>query len=342
MAGMLLDRRALLASIGAAAFAGTGDLAQAAAAPKTAMRRWYPDYQARDIDIVDYQEFRVRGCDARFRGPGFDPFAAKRGSFFTCLGAAQTYGCFSGRPFPARLADRIGVRALNLGIGGAGPGFYLINPSLIDAANRGRFVILQAMAARHEANSRYAADGYVEYVRDRVRGDSVDSGTAWARLIAEDFDNLPKYVAETRQTWLETMRELVSAIKVPILFFWFSTRAPDYTIDWDGLRAAKAQGAPVPKLVNALFAHVPQMVDGPTARAAAALCQVEASCRSTRGSGGVLVNRHTGLPIDPKAYRDRGIEYQPLLSGRNHYYPSDEMHEDAAAILEPLARGLST
>jgi len=165
------------------------------------MQRWYPEYQVRDEDIIDYHEFTVPGCDVKFRGPGFDPFAAQDGSFFTCLGAAQTFGCFYERPFPTILAERIGLRPLNLGVGGTGPGFYLQYPSLIDAMNRGKFVILQCMAARHETNSRFEADGYVEFVRDRVKGDSVNSGDAWRRIIDEEFEQAPKYVAESRASW---------------------------------------------------------------------------------------------------------------------------------------------
>ena len=133
------------------------------------MNQWFPDYPARDGDNVDYHPFTRDGCPVPFRGPGFDPLAVPEGSFFTCLGAAQTYGCFVERPFPDLLADRLGLSALNLAVGGAGPGFYLQYPALVAAMNRGRFVVLQAMEARHEANSRFATDGYVEFLRDRTR-----------------------------------------------------------------------------------------------------------------------------------------------------------------------------
>jgi hypothetical protein len=301
------------------------------------MQRWCPDYQTLDIEIADYQEFTVGGCDLKFRGPGFDPFAEAQGSFFTCIGAAQTYGRFYERPFPKLLAERLGLKALNLAVGGAGPGFYFQYPSLIDAANRGRFVILQAMAARHDTNSRFEADGHVEFLKDLVKGDSVDSGTAWRRIVDEDFENAPRYIAETRQSWLEETRRLIDAISVPVIFFWYSSREPDYEIDWDAMHERKARGEYI-DLLNGLWGDVPQIVDGPTARAAAAMCQAEARCLSSRGMGAVLINRHTGKPIDPADYKDRGLEYHPLAAGRNHYYPSAEMHEDAADALEPVVR----
>lgn len=296
------------------------------------MRHCYSDYQTRDNDIVDYHEFTVSGCNVKFRGPGFDPFSEKPGAFFTCLGAAQTYGCFY-EPFPKLLADRIGLKGLDLAVGGAAPGFYLKYPSLIDAARRSRFVILQAMAARQETNSRFEADGHVEYVKDRSRGESMPSATAWLRLLREEFDNLPSCVAETRLSWLESTCKLIEAVKVPVIFLWYSMREPDYEIDWKELCEQKGQldheGSPT-GVLHCLWSDQHHMVDGPTASAAAAQCSDEARCISNRGMSAVLMNRHTGQPIDSANYVDKGLEYMPLASGRNDYYPSAEMHQDAA------------
>ena len=49
----------------------------------------------------------------------------------------------------------LGLRSLNLAVGGTGPGIYTLYERLIEAMNRGRFVILQCMAARHAGNSRF-------------------------------------------------------------------------------------------------------------------------------------------------------------------------------------------
>jgi len=307
------------------------------------MQRYFPEYQQRDIDIVDYAEFSLPGCPVRFRGPGLDPAASPAGSFFTCLGAAQTYGCFVERPFPELLAEQTGLKALNLAVGGAGPGFYLQYPALIEAMNRGQFVILQCMAARHESNSRFEADGYVEFVRDRVQGDSVDSGTAWRRIIDEEIDEAPRYVAESRASWLATMARLVEAITVPVVFFWFSRREPDYAIDWPAIREQRRRrqlGKFTGHFIDGLSGDFPHYVDGPSARKAAALCDAEAQCLSARGMGAPLINRRTGRPIDPARYAGSGPEFQALRDGRNLYYPSQEMHDDAAAALLPVIHNL--
>ena len=267
--------------------------------------------------------------------------AEEPGSFFTCLGAAQTYGCFMPEAFPDLVAQQTGLKALNLAVGGTGPGFYLQYPSLIEAINRGKFAVLQCMAARHESNSRFEADGYVEYVKDRVHGDSVDSGTAWRRIIDEEIDNAPRYVAETRASWLETMRRLVDAITVPVIFFWFSRRAPDYEIDWDAIHEQKRkrdEGKFTGHFIDGLSGDFPHYVDGPTARAAMQMCDATAECLSKRGMGAPLINRHSGKPIDPADYAGKGPEFQAMRAGKNLYYPSAEMHEDAAQALLPVIK----
>ena len=302
------------------------------------MNQWFPDYPARDADIVDYHPFTLDGCPVPFRGPGFDPLAVPEDSFFTCVGAAQTYGCFVERPFPDLLADQLGLSALNLAVGGAGPGFYLQYPALIAAMNRGRFVVVQAMAARHEANSRFAADGYVEYLRDRKRGDSIDTVSAWCRVLEEEPDNAPRLVAESQANWLDSMRRLCAAITVPMVFLWFSQRPPAAPA-WPDLLADVGR-RPADELVHRMYGAFPQLVNAAMADEAAAMCTAAVSCVSERGMGAPLINRWTGKPIDPSDYRNRGVEYVALATGRNDYYPSPEMHEDAAAALLGATRGL--
>ena len=302
------------------------------------MHQWFPDYPTRDADIVDYRPFTLDGCPVPFRGPAIDPQAAPDRSFFTCLGAAQTYGCFVDHPFPDLLADHLGLSALNLAVGGAGPGFYLQYPALIAAMNRGRFVVVQAMAARHEANSRFAADGYVEYLRDRVRGDSIDTVSAWSRVLEETPDDAPRFVAESQASWLESMRRLRAAITVPVVFLWFSQQKPAAPA-WPELLAEVGR-RPTVELVHRMFGAFPQLVDAAMAKEAAAMCTAAVNCVSERGAGAPLINRWTGKPIDPANYENRGVEYVALATGRNDYYPSPEMHEDAATALLGAMRGL--
>lgn len=49
-------------------------------------------YQQRDWEIVDYQEFCLDEVGLTLRGPR--PPSLAPGDYFSCIGAAQTYGCF--------------------------------------------------------------------------------------------------------------------------------------------------------------------------------------------------------------------------------------------------------
>ena len=80
-------------------------------------------YQARDREVVDYRMTELPGTGLMFRGPL--PEMLEAGSYFAAVGAAQTFGCLCEAPYPVLLAQAIGLPALNLGYGGAGPEFFL-------------------------------------------------------------------------------------------------------------------------------------------------------------------------------------------------------------------------
>ncbi len=304
------------------------------------MKLWYPDYQPRDYELVDYERFYVDGCNVPFRGPPLNPFKAEPNSYFSCLGAVQTYGAFYPRPYPALLSESLGLRSLNLAVGGTGPGFYTLYERLIEAMNRGRFVVLQCMAARHAGNSRLQADGYVEFVLDRRTGESVPSWAAWKRIIVEEPDNVLRYVEESRRAWIDTSLQLLSRITVPVIFFYYSRRSPDYQIDADAIEAQRErlrQGTDSGPFVEGLMGDFPHLVDGRCVREVAAACAGYAECLSARGMGQILVSRFTGRPIGEVEHSALGDEFVKLPHmSHNTYYPSAEMHEDARAALLPV------
>jgi len=306
------------------------------------MKLWYPDYQPRDYQLVDYERFYVDGCNVPFRGPPLNPFKAEPKSYFTCLGAVQTYGAFYPRPFPALLGESLGLHPLNLAVGGTGPGFYTLYDRLIEAMNRGRFVILQCMAARHAGNSRFEPDGYVEFVIDRRTGESLPSWAAWKRVIVEEPENALRYVEESRRAWVDTSLKLLTRITVPVIFFYFSRRAPDYTIDVAAIEAQRERlrlGTDSGPFVDGLMGDFPHLVDGRCVREVASACAAYAECLSSRGMGQALVSRFTGEPLEEIEHSALGDEFVQLPHmSHNTYYPSAEMHEDARDALLPVIR----
>ncbi|MET0546149.1 MAG: DUF6473 family protein [Caulobacterales bacterium] len=305
------------------------------------MTIWHPNYQPRDWNLIDYQEFKVKGCDIPFRGPGFDPFAAAPGSYFTCIGAAQTYGCFYPRPYPTILSEAIGMPALNLAVGGTGPGLYTQFQSLIEAMNRGRFVVLQCMSGRSESNALYEANGYVEFVKERETGKVVTSSEAWHRIVGEGVDFGLERVQESRESWIATSHRLLGLLKVPVIFFWYSRRGHDYSVDKaaiDEQMRKRAAGEKASFFVDGLVGEYPQLINEKTMRAVADKCTAYAECVSSRGMGQKLVDRFTGGPF--KTTVDQASPEYNIDYSTNSYYPSAEMHEDAADALQPVIERL--
>src|ERR1700733_1499440 len=84
-------------------------------------------YQSSDAHIVDYELYQLPGVDEFFRGP---PPASD--TYIACVGAAQTFGRFVPAPFPALISRSLDIGTLNLGRGGAGPGFHFSNSKIME------------------------------------------------------------------------------------------------------------------------------------------------------------------------------------------------------------------
>jgi hypothetical protein len=275
-------------------------------------------YQKRDRHIVDYQVFNLLSR-LEFRGPKppLDP-----GAFFVCIGAAQTFGRFCDRPFPTILSDELELPVLNLGAAGAGPLFFLRRPRLLEYINRARFAIVQVMSARSEDNSYFESLG-TGYLTRRSDGSKAVADPAYQELLetkSEEF--VRELVAETRANWLRHSRGLLAKIQVPTILFWFSKRSPAYREDYSDVQSLFG---PFPQLVNAaMMANLRPQADG------------YAECVTSRGLPQPLFDRISGAPTT--------VADLPHLGGQVHthntYYPSPEMHEDAAAALRGSVRSM--
>ncbi len=68
---------------------------------------WNPDYQERDREVVDYQEYRLPSIDYALRGPAPDLDS----DYFSVIGAAQSFGALVPRPLSPPFTDNLTVRA---------------------------------------------------------------------------------------------------------------------------------------------------------------------------------------------------------------------------------------
>ena len=282
-------------------------------------------YQQRDKEIIDYQMFELPGVrphpgDGMFRGP-----RPSSDTYIACVGAAQTFGCFCEDPFPVLLAQRLGVETLNLGSGGAAPTFHNSNSALMGYINNARLVIVQVLSGRSQSNSMF------RLTHHGMEGERVSDGL---RMTAEEFfeellksapESVPQIVRETRQNYVRDMCRLLQDIAPPKILFWFSVRTPEY---------AEECALPVWKLWGAF----PQFINREMIDQIKTYANEYVECVTDRGLPQPLVTRD-GKPAQV-THSYNLVKEKVTVESYNRYYPSPEMHQDAANLLEPVCRKL--
>lgn len=268
---------------------------------------WY-SYSQRDYEIVDYQAYQIPGLPYTFRGPKPD---LNSGDYVAFIGAAQTFGCLCEHPFPDLIQQKFDVDILNLGMGGAGPEHF-DDPKLLDLINNAKAVVVQVMSARSVENS-YMKD-CTGIITIRETGEKVSSKEAYRRVLDQSEDFARKIVEETRRNYVGTYRNLLNKITVPAILLWFSVREPHYIDDFSS--------------VKSLFNSFPQMVNQAMLHEIATECDDIVNCTTNRGIPQKLISRFNGKRtsiIDAPGNKPKT---------HNYYYPTPEMHEDAAKSLE--------
>jgi hypothetical protein len=283
------------------------------------------EYQDPDWRVVDYQTFCLdeRLVDPSTHRPlwirGPRPDKLRRGEYAVFLGAAQTFGRFCQKPYPTLLGERLGLPILNISHGGAGALYFrLMKDALAKYLNEACFVVVQAMSARSESNSLFESQGVGHY-RRRSDGALIGCDEAYVDLLKAHWKSyVRRIVQETRSNWCHSYETLFSLITVPKILFWFSKREPAYRDDY--------------RNVQQLFSSYPQLVNADMVANVRRMCDDYVACVGPRGLPQTLFDRFTGETMtisDP---------WTSAPWSENWYYPSPEMHEDAAAALEPVCR----
>ncbi len=275
-------------------------------------------YHSTDSHLVDYEMYRLPGVERGFfRGP-----PVRNAQYLACVGAAQTFGRFVATPFPRLLSQALGIDVLNLGRGGSGPTYPLSQPALLEHINRARLVVVQVLSGRSQSNSAFQLADHGVVGVNTVTGAQMDADGFYSWLLGQDRDYARGILMETRERYVTAMSELLTAIEPPKILLWISTRRPDYEERWE-LPLARFYGA-FPQFVNRA------MVEQLRGRAHAYV-----ECVSSRGSPQRIVDRQG----NPSSFRvplsgQEGFVEKTM----NAYYPSPEMHEDAARLLLPACR----
>jgi hypothetical protein len=277
-------------------------------------------YQQTDAHIVNYEMYRLPGVPrGYFRGP---PLQGTQ--YVACVGAAQTFGRFVRQPFPHLLSATLGLEALNLGRGGAGPTYHVSDPVLLQYINQARVVIVQVLSGRSQSNSVFHTSDHGMVGTHLPTGSNMDAGEFYTWLLQQEPAFARRIVAETREKYVSAMTALLAAIRPPKVLLWFSTRTPEYEEHWE-LPAWRLMGT-FPQMVNCTM--IEQLRDHADA-------YVE--CISARGSPQPIVDLHG----NPSSFRvQEAGKTEVVIKTHNSYYPSPEMHEDAATLLAPVCRAL--
>ena len=207
-------------------------------------------YQTADEEIIDYEFWELPGIDGSCRGPKVD----LERPYFSCIGAAQTFGRFVQEPYPTLLARTLDAQALNLGFSGVGPSFFLGRPKFFDFINNGKFCIVQMLSGRSISNSVFEVSPANQGLSRRKDVNARQNDRfLLAQHAYEEYlrtasqEELQALREEIRQRYVELMKELLAKIKIPKVLLYFSRRAPNYA---EGFSTIHAYWGDLPHFVN--------------------------------------------------------------------------------------------
>lgn len=277
-------------------------------------------YQKPDQLFINYESYRWGALDQAYRGP--QPDLTK--PYIACLGGGHTFGRYVDRPFPSLLSEALPLPAVNFGTASAGPGFFLRDPQVIEAASNARICVIQVMSARSLSNRLFqvkldvnarveAVSKVLENLFPHIDFETFTYAHNMLNQIAEDDpDKFVAVEAELKTAWVARTRSLLQSIRTKRVLFWFSERRPDE------IGGAGDQSSAL---------KYPQFVDQEMMDSVAPLADEVVYCHSSAGmphsllkDGETVLQTPFGMPIS-----------------ENCYYPSPEMHEAAAAsLVKPL------
>ncbi|MCR8550889.1 DUF6473 family protein [Salipiger sp. P9] len=274
-------------------------------------------YQGTDRRIVDYQQVMLAGH--AFRGPL--PAAMYKRRKLTFLGAAQTFGRFTRVPFPDIMGSLFNLDVLNLGYAGAGASFYLSKPTLLQYASNSALTVVQVMSGRSAENSMFASpDGRNTLIR-RSDGKPMTDAPAYRWVLEEKGPEVAlELVRESQKRWVEETIELASKIETRKILFWFSVRPVEFT--------------PTAESLKGLMGDFPHFVSREMIEEVTPHFDAFVECTSSRGLPYKLRDRFDNSLVD--------VNFAGSQRNFNTYYPSPEMHLDAAITLEEPMRKILT
>lgn len=183
---------------------------------------------------LDYQTCRYGTSRVLFRGPRqklLPPYAV----FF---GGSETYGRFVRSPYPDLIAQRTGLRCVNMGCVNAGPDVFAADPALLGAAARANATVIQLPGAHNLSNRFYAVhprrnDRFLSAsnLLMQLYPDVDFTEFSFTRhllgtlegMCSERFDTI---VDELKACWLTRMKLILSEAGPQTVLLWLSVGPP--------------------------------------------------------------------------------------------------------------------
>ena len=170
-----------------------------------------------------------------FRGPKPD----LRDPYLTFIGGSESFGKFVLEPFPKLVEKRIRKTCVNLGTPGAGPGFFLKDPVVLETCSRSTRCIIQVMDVAPLSNRMYevyprrnmrlrCVSGVLRSLYPQVDFAEFRYVSAMVRKLKEvDRDAYKVVLAEQRSAWLARMLELLQDIETAKTLLWIRPEGGD-------------------------------------------------------------------------------------------------------------------
>lgn len=275
--------------------------------------------------IVDYDVWKANDIDFILRGPRPVPGAETPRIAF--VGSAATFGVFVSTPFPTLLGEMLSCQVLNLGRGGAGPGFFARSAGAIRMINQSTCAVVQVMSGRSSlSNSAMESVEGLASVVVKVGSNAGRKllGDDALRAIGKELADadLAQIYDESIGSYLRQYQQLFDRIEVPTVLLYLGKvppNPPPSTME-EKATSVREPGSN-PHLVDA---HMLQILSAYTEETAVV---IDDSLRASR-----LVNRFTGCYEILQRPGAKRLE-------RNNVYASPYMHAKAAlALYGPLSR----
>ena len=278
-------------------------------------------YQKDDARAFDYQITKLPGiANMPVRGPITDPLPEKYG---VAIGAAQTFGRFVAKPYPAILAEELGLPVLNLGVSGAGPTSFSERPGVMAIINNAEFAIVQMMSGRSLSNSVFECGQDNQGVA-RLRRRN-DAPFQFAEIEYAQYmqtatpDQLLRLREEIRELYVAQMTRFLRQIKPPKILLYWSQR-------WPGAGNGSLED------VHNYWGAFPHFVNQAVVEQLKPHASVYVASVSSNGLPEPIFDPVTGEPL--LVWPEKQF---PAVRYRHHnnYYPSKQMHEEVAEALAP-------